>query len=1109
MNELINLGKIPGFPVLSYSTREQSLLPVSKLALCRAILLLTCLLAADYVRAECTPDQTFEIVNGEVDDIDGVVGITEAGTIVTCTGAEPRQVTTTFDPDIIMPGPPSVTVNIEPGATLAGPFIPVLLTGVGNTINNLGTVSVIGDELFSLAIAASGGTIDNMGSISAIGADTGGMGIQGDSATLLNGGNIIVNGFDNSGMELQGNSGQATNSGTLTMNGGNAIGISAVGDGAVLMNPGVININGGSAIGMAALGTGAVVNNSNTIETDAVLALGMGAVGENVNVTNAAGATVETKQDQSIGMFIGLQSVPPVGLPAQAADPAQGTLTNQGRVITTMSGADAIHAFATNSTIVNEGTLETQGSQANGMNVVGSEVSATNKGTIMIGGDSAVGIRGDGSDLRLNNGTAADRSAQILASGAQRMRGMELVSGDGSTIQNFGTITINADRTPRVPGDGERLATFSHGVVLGGGGGGIEIVDGNQLINDGTIEVLNERMPGSSVLIDSFGAMVRNDSNGVLLSGVAFADGASGTISNFGLIDGGIADRFSLTRPSTGTGASGATIFNASTGIISGGDYAISMLAGKLTLSNNGAISAENDVEDSVVELAGKNVTVQNRGSITGSQQKNGLFITEVSTGTSVLVNSGSIRAGSGVGSRVEGGTSALGNQGTIVATAVDGVGVNMLSEDAAATFVNEGVVEATGERGRGVVMTSFGADQRATSLENRSSGIIRTGESGGIAVTFIAAANGKVVNEGQILTQAAGAHGISVSQPGSNFARVVNRGSIEVSGQDAVGVFAPDSLSGEINLGLINEEGATIRSAGVAVRGGSGADRVTNSGLVDGDINLGQGADWFIITQTADMAGKVDGGFDDDNDILFADFSATGVLDGSMYSRFDEFIKQGDGALLLSNRLFISEATRVNGKKHTSVQEGSLILLEGSTLVSDVSVNSGARIGGANGTVQGNISGPGIIAPGLSPGRLDVIGDVFLDGTLEIELAGLETGLFDQLVVDGDMTIDGGILDILLLDDFAPQVGDTFEFLTVTGDVSGLDTLQIMITTPVAGIDFDLSLMALTGGGFRFDLVTLVADLDTSEIPIPAAVWLFGTALIGLVGFSKRRKTA
>jgi hypothetical protein len=32
--------------------------------------------------------------------------------------------------------------------------------------------------------------------------------------------------------------------------------------------------------------------------------------------------------------------------------------------------------------------------------------------------------------------------------------------------------------------------------------------------------------------------------------------------------------------------------------------------------------------------------------------------------------------------------------------------------------------------------------------------------------------------------------------------------------------------------------------------------------------------------------------------------------------------------------------------------------------------------------------------------------------------------------------------------------------------------------------------------------------EYTVSAVPVPAAVWLFGTALLGLVGFSKRRKT-
>jgi hypothetical protein len=42
-------------------------------------------------------------------------------------------------------------------------------------------------------------------------------------------------------------------------------------------------------------------------------------------------------------------------------------------------------------------------------------------------------------------------------------------------------------------------------------------------------------------------------------------------------------------------------------------------------------------------------------------------------------------------------------------------------------------------------------------------------------------------------------------------------------------------------------------------------------------------------------------------------------------------------------------------------------------------------------------------------------------------------------------------------------------------------------------------------GSGNQADSLTL----NVGAVPVPAAVWLFGTALIGLVGFSKRKKAA
>ena len=45
-------------------------------------------------------------------------------------------------------------------------------------------------------------------------------------------------------------------------------------------------------------------------------------------------------------------------------------------------------------------------------------------------------------------------------------------------------------------------------------------------------------------------------------------------------------------------------------------------------------------------------------------------------------------------------------------------------------------------------------------------------------------------------------------------------------------------------------------------------------------------------------------------------------------------------------------------------------------------------------------------------------------------------------------------------------------------------------------------------GDGFGdSDFDDMVVKAEISPIPVPAAVWLFGTAIVGLVGFSRRRK--
>ncbi|MCP4767667.1 MAG: VPLPA-CTERM sorting domain-containing protein [Gammaproteobacteria bacterium] len=79
--------------------------------------------------------------------------------------------------------------------------------------------------------------------------------------------------------------------------------------------------------------------------------------------------------------------------------------------------------------------------------------------------------------------------------------------------------------------------------------------------------------------------------------------------------------------------------------------------------------------------------------------------------------------------------------------------------------------------------------------------------------------------------------------------------------------------------------------------------------------------------------------------------------------------------------------------------------------------------------------------------------------------------------------------------------------------DLLGFD----LISTSLSNLTFSFTANSLT---FNFDLVPGSGPnngpaihgrfiTDVSPVPVPAAVWLFGTALLGFVGMSRRRKVA
>ena len=87
---------------------------------------------------------------------------------------------------------------------------------------------------------------------------------------------------------------------------------------------------------------------------------------------------------------------------------------------------------------------------------------------------------------------------------------------------------------------------------------------------------------------------------------------------------------------------------------------------------------------------------------------------------------------------------------------------------------------------------------------------------------------------------------------------------------------------------------------------------------------------------------------------------------------------------------------------------------------------------------------------------------------------------------------------------------GSTIDSLSIVDqndDAGG--TLQSLITfDAIAGTSYQIAVDGFLDRTGSIAL-NLASPFPPAVIPVPAAVWLFGTALIGLVGVSKRRKVA
>jgi fibronectin-binding autotransporter adhesin len=130
-----------------------------------------------------------------------------------------------------------------------------------------------------------------------------------------------------------------------------------------------------------------------------------------------------------------------------------------------------------------------------------------------------------------------------------------------------------------------------------------------------------------------------------------------------------------------------------------------------------------------------------------------------------------------------------------------------------------------------------------------------------------------------------------------------------------------------------------------------------------------------------------------------------------------------------------------VGGTETGSGGQGRLIIADGGMASAPTTIvwQNGALAGGG-GTLASNLRNYGVVAPGNSTGMLTINGNFQQEpvGALQIELGGAASLAFDVLRITGVATL-AGQLQLSLVDGFLPTAGDSFEFLTAAGGLSGM----------------------------------------------------------------------
>lgn len=411
-------------------------------------------------------------------------------------------------------------------------------------------------------------------------------------------------------------------------------------------------------------------------------------------------------------------------------------------------------------------------------------------------------------------------------------------------------------------------------------------------------------------------------------------------------------------------------------------------------------------------------------------------------------------------------------------------------------------VEKDTGDTGSLVLRGNVSANQ----ITNNG-GTLRIGENNTGAKTSSAA----IINNA-FLRFGPNTAGTSVTQSGS----ISGTGIVETLGNGTVTLSVANNFSGDFILGdaaISSIDGAsgtnegivivgnsnslgtgTIISRGAQLQAGTSGINISNNINIDGGGLRTGGSNDFELSGTIALinttTGRGVGNYSSETGPITVTLSGTQNLDNGGYfiegtngannGAFNitgNITGSGDLSVLDSfdgGQVTVSGSNDYTGS--TAVSAGTFVLNATHTGGGAYTVNTGSTLEGTGSTDSAvTVNTGGTIAPGVGSGNTGILttGTLTVDGTISVDINDLGTAGtdYDQIIVNGDLDIDGGALEALSDGTFTSEAIITLINNAGSNPITGTFTNRAEgSTVSVAGNNLAISYLGDTGNDVTLD---------------------------------------